>query len=579
MADISYKLDDAKPTLAATVPRGLVLAVVALIVAGIAIFTALNFRDQPLDAPLIADSTPGKLAVWVADQANRGDPVSWLAQLALRWAESRGEEQVDETALMKTVRGGLVAWHGMIALLAAVSAVGLIMQAGWSRVTLTLTMLALAAMIFVIPTMRDDSTLTLVLAGVLLTILALVFSLRHVSKVIGFFLVLAGLLVGWQAVKAFSSSVGYRITVPAQSWDYTTYPTLEDSLAALQAGEIDALLTERRETDGLVLALGADSDAPVPYPGLRSTESVAGSDPFLLGLPVTPAFPGRLAVVMQAEDAEAGVTFDALLGGRVGAVAGDFADERFLAVPRELVLVNLRIFNDLNLPHLQSISEALFQPARRNGPVLLVAILIEAGLYTWGEAAFGFALGATFGFLLGTTLAHSRLLQRGLLPYVVASQTVPILAIAPMVVIWLGAGPLAVAVIASYLTFFPVTINTLRGLQSPDPTAIELMESYAASPRQILFKLRLPAALPYIFTALKISATASVVGAIIGELPSSVRSGLGRAILDFSSDYSVISTPKLWAAILIAALVGIAFFLIVNLVEFIVLRGRFRNVG
>ena len=107
------------------------------------------------------------------------------------------------------------------------------------------------------------------------------------------------------------------------------------------------------------------------------------------------------------------------------------------------------------------------------------------------------------------------------------SQTIPILAIAPMVVIWVepeAARPLqgwgAVAVIAAYLTFFPVTINTLRGLQSADPRALELMRSYAASRWAVLWKLRVPASLPYIFSALKIAATASVVGAIIGELPS-----------------------------------------------------------
>jgi NitT/TauT family transport system permease protein len=266
-----------------------------------------------------------------------------------------------------------------------------------------------------------------------------------------------------------------------------------------------------------------------------------------------------------------------ILSQKVGAVAGGFAETDYLAVPRETVLVDLKIFNDLNLPHLQNIAEAFMQPARRNGPLLLIRILAEAGLYTWGEALFGFALGASLGFLLGTLFAHSPLMSRGLLPYVVASQTVPILAIAPIVVIWIQDKQLAVSVIASYLTFFPVTINTMRGLQSPQPTALELMQSYAASKWDIMWKLRFPSALPYIFTALKVSATASVVGAIIGELPSSIRSGLGRAILDFSSDYSLISTPKLWASIIMAAAVGIVFFVIVSIIERVVLRGYVRE--
>ena len=160
------------------------------------------------------------------------------------------------------------------------------------------------------------------------------------------------------------------------------------------------------------------------------------------------------------------------------------------------------------------------------------------------------------------------------MPYVVASQTVPLLAIAPMIVIWGSrlAWPawMSVALISTYLTFFPVTINTLRGLRSPDPTALELMRSYAASEWQILFKLRLPAALPYIFAALKVSASASVIGAIIGELPSGIADGLGRSLLTFS--YYYISGPeKLYAAILVAAVVGIAFALAVMLAERLIL--------
>jgi NitT/TauT family transport system permease protein len=146
----------------------------------------------------------------------------------------------------------------------------------------------------------------------------------------------------------------------------------------------------------------------------------------------------------------------------------------------------------------------------------------------------------------------------------VASQTIPILAIAPMVVIWLGAGLLSVAVIAAYLTFFPVTINTLRGLRSADPRAHELMDSYAASRRSVLWKLRIPASMPYLFTALKISAPASVVGAIIGELPSSIQGGLGGAYIT--------SPASLWATNVVAAALGITFFSVVVLAERLVVH-------
>jgi NitT/TauT family transport system permease protein len=230
--------------------------------------------------------------------------------------------------------------------------------------------------------------------------------------------------------------------------------------------------------------------------------------------------------------------------------------------------------DDTSMPHIHAILAQLFEPSRLNGPTL-IRVLFDAALFTAREAAVGFAIGASVGFALAVVLVHSKLLERGLLPYIVASQTVPLLAIAPMVVVGLGSkgvtGWVSVSVTAAYLTFFPVTINALRGLQSADPRAVELMRSYAAPRRAILWKLRVPASLPYLFAALKISATASVVGAIISELPSGIQDGLGGAILNFNQYY--ISEPKnLWATNLIAALVGIVFFLAVVVAEKLVVR-------
>ena len=225
---------------------------------------------------------------------------------------------------------------------------------------------------------------------------------------------------------------------------------------------------------------------------------------------------------------------------------------------------------DTSLPHVHTIFRALWQPTREGGP-LLISVLLNAALFTAKEAIVGFAAGAIFGFALAVLLVHSRLMQRAFVPYIVASQTIPILAVAPMVVVWLKAGWQSVAVIAAYLTFFPVTINTLRGLQSADPRAHELLRSYAASRWQVLWHLRVPASLPYLFTALKISATASVVGAIIGELPSSIQDGLGGAILNFNQYYSLVP-ENLWATNVIAAGLGISFFLMVVIAERIVVR-------
>jgi NitT/TauT family transport system permease protein len=128
-----------------------------------------------------------------------------------------------------------------------------------------------------------------------------------------------------------------------------------------------------------------------------------------------------------------------------------------------------------------------------------------------------------------------------------------------------------VAVIAAYLTFFPVTVNTVRGLQSAEPAAVELMRSYAASEWSIFRKVRVPASLPYLFTAFRVAATACVVGAIIGELPSSIQDGLGGAILNFNQYYSLTPT-YLWATNVIAAALGIAFFLAVVILERLVVR-------
>jgi NitT/TauT family transport system permease protein len=232
------------------------------------------------------------------------------------------------------------------------------------------------------------------------------------------------------------------------------------------------------------------------------------------------------------------------------------------------------LVDDTAMPHIHAILAQLFEPSRLNGP-LLVHVLFDSAVFTAREAAVGFAIGASVGFLLAVVLVHSKLLERGLLPYIVASQTIPLLAIAPMVVVGLGSkgvtGWVSVSVTAAYLTFFPVTINALRGLHSADPRALELMRSYAASRRAILWKLRIPASLPYLFAALKISATASVVGAIISELPSGIQDGLGGAILNFNQYY--ISEPKnLWATNLVAALLGILFFLAVVLAEKLVVR-------
>lgn len=230
-----------------------------------------------------------------------------------------------------------------------------------------------------------------------------------------------------------------------------------------------------------------------------------------------------------------------------------------------------RLVTDQSLPHVWDVLGTMTRTIQPNGPPL-AALLFDNAIFTFRGAALGFALGATFGLLLGILLAHVRLLERALVPYVVMSQTIPIIAIAPVIVVGLRAGEFSVALVASYLTFFPVTIAALRGLRSADPRAHELMRSLAAPRRAVLWKLRLPAAAPYLFTASKISATAAVVGAIVGELPAGIREGLGGALLNFNQFYTI-APERLWAALIFAAAVGIVAFMMVVVVERIALRG------
>jgi len=228
---------------------------------------------------------------------------------------------------------------------------------------------------------------------------------------------------------------------------------------------------------------------------------------------------------------------------------------------------------DLNLPHWFQIIGALAAPVQRNQEQTLGQFLVGAAFYTWREAALGFVIGAALGLILATVFVHARLLERAFVPYVVASQTIPIVALAPMIVFAFGPSVTSVVIIATYLTFFPVTIAMIRGLRSPDPRALELMRSYAATRFDTYRKVRLPASVPYLFTALKIAATASIVGAIIGEGPGGIPNGLGRAIINFNQQY-ITAPEKLWAAILISSLLGISFFVLVRIVELATLRGR-----
>ncbi len=185
----------------------------------------------------------------------------------------------------------------------------------------------------------------------------------------------------------------------------------------------------------------------------------------------------------------------------------------------------------------------------------------------------GFVLGALLGVVLAAAIVHSRTLDRALLPWIVASQTVPVLAIAPIVLVILGSlgfsGVAPKATIAMYLCFFPVTVAMVAGLRAPQKLETELMHTYAASKLQAFWLLRLPSALPYLFPSLRVAIAAGLVGAMVAELPTGAQAGLGARLLT-GSYYG--NTVGIWSALVLSALLGLGLTLAVAVLERLVLR-------
>ncbi len=187
----------------------------------------------------------------------------------------------------------------------------------------------------------------------------------------------------------------------------------------------------------------------------------------------------------------------------------------------------------------------------------------------------GFVMGTALGLLLSIAIVHSRTLDRALLPWIVASQSVPVLAIAPIVLVILGSigltGVAPKAVIAMYLSFFPVTVAMVQGLRSPQVIETEMLHTYAATPWQALWMLRLPASLPFLFPALRIGVAASLVGAMVAELPTGAQAGLGARLLT-GSYYG--QTVQIWSALVMSAVLGLVLTAAMAGLEYLVLRRR-----
>ena len=238
--------------------------------------------------------------------------------------------------------------------------------------------------------------------------------------------------------------------------------------------------------------------------------------------------------------------------------------------------------NDITMPHVGDIAGELFDDIRDGRQTMPMTLyLARKAAVTFLEATIGFTLGVVVGMGLAVLMLRWRFAERGLLPWINVSQTVPLIALAPIVVTWarLQGYPdmFGIALISTYLTFFPVAVSGLRGLQSPDVDHVELMRSYAAPWWATLVKLRLPAARAYLFPAFKLAATLSVVGAIVGEISIGTKTGLGRAILDFAQRYAV-WPERLYASVIAAAALGLFVFGLVNGAEWLVMR-RSRQVA
>jgi NitT/TauT family transport system permease protein len=242
--------------------------------------------------------------------------------------------------------------------------------------------------------------------------------------------------------------------------------------------------------------------------------------------------------------------------------------------------------NDTAMPHVWEMFSRYGQPENRASSTPVAAVVLRGAWFTFRIALAGFALGAVVGLSLAVLMARYKVVERGLLPYLVLSQTVPLIALAPLVVSWggklhLGAFEwprwLSAAVLGAFLAFFPIAVGTLKGLTSTPPASLELMDSYAASWRQTLVKLRFPAAMPFIVPSLKLAATASVVGVVVAEISTGLAGGIGRLIIEYAREAT--SDPaKVFTAVFGAAALGLLMAGIVALIDLVGMRNRPREV-
>lgn len=228
-----------------------------------------------------------------------------------------------------------------------------------------------------------------------------------------------------------------------------------------------------------------------------------------------------------------------------------------------------------NLPSPHQVAAELYKSVFTVAPTSRRSLVYHAWV-TLSATLLGFAIGAAAGFLLAVGIVYNRTMDKAVMPWAIASQTIPILALAPMVIVILGSmgvqGLLPKAIISAYLSFFPVVVGMVKGLRSPEQMQLDLLRTYNANGPQGFWKLRLPGSMPYLFASLKIGISASLVGAIVGELPTGARAGFGARMLVGDQYGQPILT---WAALFGAAITAALLVAAISLVE----RQTLRRMG
>lgn len=238
--------------------------------------------------------------------------------------------------------------------------------------------------------------------------------------------------------------------------------------------------------------------------------------------------------------------------------------------------------NDTAMPHIWDMLARYGRPEVRGSDRKIWVVVVSGAWFSFRLSLVGFALGASIGVGLAVLMTRYKLVERGLLPYLVVSQTVPLIALAPLVVSWGGkleigsfVWPrwLSASVLGAFLAFFPIAVGTLRGLASAPAAALELMESYASTWRQTLTKLRFPAAVPYMVPAFKLGASGSVVGVVVAEISTGLKGGIGRLIIEYAREATG-DPAKVFTAVFGAAALGLTMAGFVALSDVLLMRNR-----